>query len=198
VELGQLYAADGKTEMARRAFGRATRGARRHGLRELRAAALHGLFRLASGAGGEDAARLARSALRAYGPAHAALPGLLIDFAAYWLGRHDHGKAWELLQRLAEEPLPEAARLQVAALETHAAAGLGDRTAFEAAWGRAWALIRRCGDGAVPDGVFDELGHAAAIEGTRGRMDSVALHAYLRDRALAAGGVSHGNPRGCP
>ncbi|MDB4951237.1 MAG: hypothetical protein JWM27_3886, partial [Gemmatimonadetes bacterium] len=57
-----------------------------------------------------------------------------------------------------------------------AAAGAGDRHAFEEAWSGAWGLLRRMDDERVPPGTMVELARAAAMVRDWDRMEQAVRH----------------------
>jgi tetratricopeptide (TPR) repeat protein len=186
VELGELYAERAVPATARRMLMKAIRASRRHGLGAVRGSALQALFRMAVAEGRPDEAeRLARAAIRAYGRGHPRLACLLHDLAALWVEQERYSRALPVLQRLLahrEEPRDQLATL---ALLARAAAGAGDRRAFEEAWSGAWGLLRRLDDASVPPGTMVELARGAAMVRDWERMEQAVRHARKDDVAAA-------------
>jgi tetratricopeptide (TPR) repeat protein len=144
VQLGALYASGGNPAGAKRYYVMSVRAARRHGLMPLRGAGLHGLLGLALEAGElDDAERLARAAMRAYGRGHPRLPELTHDIAYLWVSRGQHHRAIPMLQRLVTSRVEPGPRAFTLSLLARAAAGAGDKRVYEEAWSEAWSLINR-------------------------------------------------------
>jgi Flp pilus assembly protein TadD len=178
VDLGVLYHDRGNHLAARRLYLKAMRAARRHGLPGVRGAALHGMFRIALAEGRtEEAERLARAASRAYGKGHPRLPHLLHDLAALWVDQGRSPRAVQVLQRLLPHRAEPHEQVTTLALLARAAAGAGDRRAFEEAWTGAWSLLRRMEDEQVPPGTMVELARAAALVRDWDRMEQAVRHA---------------------
>jgi hypothetical protein len=180
VELARLHHRRGAGEASRRAYVRGVRAARRHGLVAVRGAGLHGLFLLAVEAGEPDEAeRLARAAVRSYGRAHPAVPGLLLDLGRLWVGEERWERAVPLLQRLAAAHGEE--RGAALALLARAAAGAGDRAGYQAAWSEAWSLAAREGDAAAGP-LLLELARAAAALRDWPRLEQAAREVLVSPR----------------
>jgi tetratricopeptide (TPR) repeat protein len=179
VEMGDLYARREVPETARRYYTQAMRSARRHGLLAVRGTALHGLFLLALEAGElEEAERLSRGAMRAYGRGHPRLASLLHDVASLWVARESYGRAIPMLQRLLPGRTEPAERALTLAVLARAAAGTGERRLYEEAWTTAWALIERGGEAAADPRPLLELARAAVRFRDWTRMEQATrLHA---------------------
>jgi tetratricopeptide (TPR) repeat protein len=187
VELGTVYGERGMPPVARRMLTKAIRAARRHGLGDVRGAALQALFRMAAAEGRPDEAeRLARGALRAYGRGHPRLPALLHDLASLWVEQERYTRALPVLQRLLSHREEPRDQLSTLALLARAAAGAGDRRAFEEAWSGAWGLLRRLDDASVPPGTMVELARGAAMVRDWERMEQAVRHARKDDIASGA------------
>lgn len=178
VGLGTVYARRGQPVLARRFLVKALRAARRHGLGERRGDALACLFGMARDAGdAAEAERYARGAVRAYRRGHPAVPAVLHELAAMWVARDDLARALPLLQRLLPGRAEPAARVVTLSLVARAAAGLGERRAFEEAWSGAWALLRRLDDAEIAPATLVELARAAAVVKDWPRMEQAVRHA---------------------
>lgn len=164
VALGEVYVRTGRMETAPRYFQQAARLARRQGYRAIRGEALHGLVRTSLGAGDLDGAEeYARTAQRAYGPAHPRLPELHHDVAHLLMARGHHERAVPLLRRLAGVFTDPARRADVLALLARAAAALGEPRPYERSWTEAWALLDASAARPAAASVLRHLGHAAAL-----------------------------------
>jgi tetratricopeptide (TPR) repeat protein len=144
VELGTLYARRGEAAASQRYYVQAVRAARRHGLIAVRGAALHGLLLLSVEAGElEEAERLARAAMRAYGRGHPRLPELVHDVAYLWVCRDQNARAVAMLQKLLPARVDPEERAFTLSVLARAAAGLGDVELYREAWSDAWSLVNR-------------------------------------------------------
>lgn len=130
--IGNMYVRRGNYRVARKAFVRSLRAARRHRIRDVCAMAYHDLYLCQADTGeGATAGPLAEQAFRAYGASHPHLPRLAYDVAYNWvqLG-HFHPAA-----RVAETLLPHfggpTERALVLGLLAWAAGGAGERNVFE-------------------------------------------------------------------
>lgn len=125
--LGNLYMRRGNLPAARRLHTRALRGARRGGMRREQAAALHDLFAVAvETATPQEADRLARQALEAYGTRNRRVYVLAHDVAYHWMEQGYFTRALTIFQAvlpLIDRPLE---RLLVFANLARAAGGTGD------------------------------------------------------------------------
>lgn len=138
--LGNLYKLRGNYPAARRFHIRGLRAARRHALRDIQARALHDLFCIAvETATPKEAQDLAVLAFRAYGPRHPRLPALSHDVAYFWMEQGRFAPAGEVFRAVLPHIAGPRERLLVAANAGRAAAGSGDRAAFEGAWETVWA-----------------------------------------------------------
>jgi hypothetical protein len=182
VELARLHHRRGAGEASRRAYARGVKAARRHGLSAVRGAGLHGLFLLAVEAGElDEAERLARAAVRSYGRAHPAVPGLLHGLARLWVRRERWERAVPLLRRLAAAGAEPGERAAALGLLARAAAGAGDRAGYQAAWSEAWSLAAREGDAAAGP-VLLELARAAAALRDWPRLEQAAREVLVSPR----------------
>lgn len=163
VDLAALYARRRQPLQARRHYTRAVRTARRHGLLPTRGAALHGLFLLSMDAGDlDEAERLARAAMRAYGRGHPRVTELLHDVAYLWVVRESYGRAIPLLQKLLATRTEPTERAITLAVLARAAAGSGERRLYQQAWSDAWSIINRPGAREPDVRTLVELARAAA------------------------------------
>lgn len=141
VGLGNLYMQRGNLPAAQRAYLRAYRASRRKGLREVQGRALHDLFVIAAETNRvREAEEFAASALKAYGPGHPRLPFFAHDVAVFWVDRGCYAPALRVFDALIphfNRPNDRAAAFANAA---RAAAAIGDRERFEAAWQQGWAI----------------------------------------------------------
>jgi len=144
VELGLLYARRGEGGPAYRYYVQALRAARRHGMMELRGIALHGLLRLTMRRGDlDEAERIGRAALRAFGRTHPRVGELLFDMSELWVRKEQYGRAIPVLQRLVPTRIDPVERAQTLAFLAHAAAGTGDLHLYQESWLDAWTVITR-------------------------------------------------------
>lgn len=132
--IGNMYVRRGNYRVARKAFVRSLRAARRHRIREVCAMAYHDLYLCQADTGeGAAAGALAEQAFRAYGASHPHLPRLAYDVAYNWVQLGNFAPA----VRVAETLLPHFAgpteRSLVLGLLARAAGGAGERPVFEAA-----------------------------------------------------------------
>lgn len=164
VELGMLYTRRGAPEPAQRAFIKGMRASRRHGLLTVRAAALHGLFLLAMESGEpDDAERMARMAMRAYGRGHPRQPQLLHDLARLWADRGAFERAGASLQKLLPTRVEPMERIVTLALLARVGAGTGNRALYGEAWWDAWTLAQRGGSDETVAGALLDLARASAL-----------------------------------
>jgi hypothetical protein len=149
--LGNLYIRRGNFPAARRLHTRALRGARRGGMRREQATALHDLFAVAVETGDKnDAERLARLALEAYGPRSRRVPVLAHDVAYFWMEQGHFERALSVFQAvlpLIERPVES---LFVKADIARAAGGSGHSQVLHSAADDVWQLTQTA-----------EFGHAA-------------------------------------
>jgi hypothetical protein len=135
----------GNLRLAERLHLRALRAARRSSAHERAAGAMHDLFVVALRRGdARTAERWAAAALEGYGAEHASTPVLIHDLAYHWMDRGDFADAYPLMAALLPHLRPEDGHMRVGVLANlaRAAAGVGDRSAFESAWSqvvRAWS-----------------------------------------------------------
>jgi Flp pilus assembly protein TadD len=189
VELGTLYARRGVPDTARRAFIKGMRASRRHGLLSVRAAALHGLFLLAMENGEtDDAERLARMAMRAYGRGSPRQPQLLHDMARLWVGRGAYERAGSTLQKLLPTRVEPMERVVTLALLARVGAGTGNRALYGEAWWDAWTVAQRGGSDETLAIALLDMARASALLRDGPRLEQAC--------ELALSGVAHrGEPR---
>jgi tetratricopeptide (TPR) repeat protein len=172
--LSRLLREDGRRDEARANAYKAARAARRYGASHVRALAVHELSQLAREEGrDEQADRLAAIALRAYGRDDPGRPRVMIDVARSWVDRREPRRALPWLERALNSTSEPGPLTEGLALLARVAAALGDRGEFEAAWSRAWHLIRHLPEGMVPEGVHEDLGVAAEALGDAERLRRV-------------------------
>jgi tetratricopeptide (TPR) repeat protein len=141
--LGNLYIRRGNLPAARRLHTRALRGARRGGMRREQATALHDLFTVAVETGqNEEAERLARQALEAYGTRNRRVYALAHDVAYFWMEHGRFARALPVFQAvlpLLEHPVE---KLFVIADIGRAAGGIGDAATAREAASQVWRLTQ--------------------------------------------------------
>ncbi len=178
VELGRLYTRRGSADFARRALIKGLRASRRHGLLSIRATALHGLFLLTMETGDfDDAERLARLAMRAYGRGSARQPELQHDLARLWVHRGTYDRALPALQKLLPTRVHPDERVLTLALLSRAAAGVGNRPLYQEMWWDAWTLVERGGDDETLARALLQMAHASALLRDAPRLDQACRHA---------------------
>jgi hypothetical protein len=170
IGLGVLYIRAGNFPAGRAVVGRALRAAHKRRLPAIAGSAHHHLFTLCVEAGRmEDAYEHARSAVRAYGDGHPRLPALAHDLGCFWTeqGRFTRAKA------IFEASLPcftdPPARLLALSNFSRAAAGTGDRAAYQRARDEAVGLaaLPLCAEAAAESLLVLAQGDASLGEWTR-------------------------------
>jgi tetratricopeptide (TPR) repeat protein len=176
--LGNLYLLRGNLPAARRFHLRSLRAARRHSLREMHAGALHDLFVIAAQSQQpDDAERLARAAFEVYGAGHRRLPHLAGDVACFWMENGRFEQAQAVFQALAAHMQVPAEREIALANLARAAAGAGDRRAFEQAWTQAWRSLDSHEASEHEGTIALDLARGAAMLGDHERAESAATRA---------------------
>lgn len=177
VGLGNLYMQRGNLPAAQRAHLRAYRASRRKGLREVQGRALHDLFVIAGQREQiREAEEFAAAALKAYGPRHERLPFFAHDVAVFWRERGYYVPALRVFDALMPHFRRPSDRAAILANTARAAAALGDRERFAAAWQQAWEIVTAEGDIEKSAAVFETLAASAA---SLGQWDQ-AVHAAER------------------
>ncbi|HET6231929.1 MAG TPA: hypothetical protein VFE05_17790, partial [Longimicrobiaceae bacterium] len=177
--LAKLLFDHGQRVEAQRHAAKAIRAGRRYGCSEARAQGFHVLFRLAAGLRQyEDADRHALAAMNVYGANHSVYPLLVLELGRSYVRRGDPARAVALLTPDRMSLFDRAQAVEALALLSLASARIGERAQFQDAWSRAWALIRRIPEGAVPPGVREDLTAAAECLGDT---DRAHRSATLRD-----------------
>jgi hypothetical protein len=145
VDLAALHARHGMRRAARRYYVQAVRLARRRtGLMPVRGAALHGLFLMAMEAGKlDEAERLARQAMRAYGRGHPRLTKLMHDIAHLWVTGDNVTRAIAFLQKLLISCTGPVERALTLSILARVAADAGELKLYQDASMDAWAIINR-------------------------------------------------------
>ncbi|HEV2149980.1 MAG TPA: tetratricopeptide repeat protein [Longimicrobiaceae bacterium] len=189
--LGNSYYRQGRYLPAEREHLKALRIARRHGLRDLQGGAYHDLFAVTAGLGNvAKAEEYGRSAFRAYGSDHKAIPALAHDLGYFWITQGEHQRALPVFQALRPHFRDAETRMRVLATLVHAAGGAREAAVFREAWTEAWDLTSKLEEstalttsllemayGAVKLSEWD-LAHSAAVRalgraGARGEIDVI-------------------------
>jgi tetratricopeptide (TPR) repeat protein len=180
--IGNMYVRRGNYRVARRAFVRSLRAARRHRIRDVCAMAYHDLYLCQTDTGeGAAAGPLAEQAFRAYGASHPHLPRLAYDVAYNWAQLGEFAPAARVAETLLPHFTGPTERALVLGLLARAAGGAGERPVFEAA---AQSLEEMVGEMAPTEGfpgALLGLAHGAASLGDHER----AIQAANRARQLA-------------
>ncbi|MBB4637737.1 tetratricopeptide repeat protein [Longimicrobium terrae] len=176
--LGNLYLIRGNLPAARRFHLRSLRAARRHSLRDMHASALHDLFVIAAQSQQpEDAERMARAAFALYGAGHRRLPYLAGDVACFWMDNGRFEQAQAVFHALAGHmDAPDDREVALSNL-ARAAAGSGDRRAFEQAWTQAWRSMDGREASEHEGSIALELARGAAMLGDSERAEAAASRA---------------------
>jgi tetratricopeptide (TPR) repeat protein len=127
---------------ARKAILRGLRSAKRHGLREATAFAYHDL--VVWSMYDEDHAEVMRNAnlaLRYYPPDHPRRIALGFDVALHWLKLGHFQEALEIIRAIPADYGDGLERVSILVARLRAAAGAGDRTEYETAWGKVLNLL---------------------------------------------------------
>ncbi|HET6229613.1 MAG TPA: hypothetical protein VFE05_05985 [Longimicrobiaceae bacterium] len=163
--IGNMHIQRGAWPAAKEALLRALRTTRRHRLVGVRGRALHDLFCVAINAGCFDEAnRLARAALRAYGRHDPRLPALAHDVACAWMRQGHVGKAVPVLEALVRYTSDAPLRLLFVSSQGRAAGLRGERMAFASAWTDAWAMVHASeSTERVPEALVNLARGAAAL-----------------------------------
>jgi tetratricopeptide (TPR) repeat protein len=180
--IGNMYVRRGNYRVARKAFVRSLRAARRHHLRDVCAMAYHDLYLCAADTGeGSDAGPLAEQAFRAYGAAHPHVPRLAYDVAYNWVQLGNFVPAARVAEALLPHFTGPTERALVLGLLARAAGGAGERRAFEAAAEAVEAMVAEMPPIEGFTGALLGVANGAASLGDHER----AVHAAGRARELA-------------
>ncbi len=178
--LGNLYIRRGNLPAARRLHTRALRGARRGGMRREQALALHDLFVVAIDTGNvQEAERLARQALEAFGNRNPRIHILAHDVAYFWLEQGHFSRALSVFRAVLPLVDDGIERVFVLANIARAAGGLGERQTLDAAVARI--------DQAITEPRFRSAAARALLEVARGYF---ALGSYDRSEVAALGALA--------
>jgi tetratricopeptide (TPR) repeat protein len=181
--LGRLYRRRGSPRVAQRFFVRAQRAATRWGLRPLRATVLLELFGVAVElerfVAAEQYGRAAFEQSEAGDDVRSALPA---EVARLWLMRGAYPEARVVLEALRPSRPDPADRVPIVADLVWALGGLGERAAFEKAWGQAWEELGAVEAGPLRAGALLSLANGAALMEDSGRALHAAEQAVLAAR----------------
>jgi tetratricopeptide (TPR) repeat protein len=174
VGLGRLYRLRGSPRVAQRFFVRAHRAAIRWGLRPIRVTVLHELFGVAVELERfMTAEQYARATFEQSTAGEEILAELPSEVARLWLARGAYAEARQVLEAVRSAPqLATNGVLGIADL-VWALGGLGDRGAFEKAWGHAWEELGGVKRATERARALLSLSNGAALMHDAGR----ALHA---------------------
>jgi tetratricopeptide (TPR) repeat protein len=182
IGLGSVGILRGNFPAARKALIRGLRAAKRFAIRPLVGAAYHELAVLSiQMEKAADLTRYAGAAAGAYGPGHPRLPALAFDCGVFLLSQGYFPEALRVFRNVPSSFGSAGDRLVLAAATVRAAAGAGDREAYDAAWSDASSRLE---DATVAFAAPTALYSMATGAESAGDFDR-AEDAALRVQALA-------------
>lgn len=171
VELGAFYEDEDEFDNAREYYLKASRAARRFGIRESRGIASIGLVRVALRMGSyQEGLVHADVAWRNLGLDHLLSVAVALDFARLWIEVGNLERATLLLEWARAQPLASGARMLVLGLLARARVALANPYSFSETWMEAWSLVQAHPHGSERDRAVIDLAISAAAVGSTERM----------------------------